>query len=482
MSNAISDVKVRMYNVGFGDSFLLSYTFDEEIHRILVDCGYHLSGRGPRPIKKIVEQIIEDCRDEDGISRINIVVASHRHYDHIAGFSYKDLWSEVEVKEVWMPWTEDPNDPIGVRITDSFKKRANRLYNRLSQLMEKASLEKNEVLSSLREIVINALSNQEAIDVLRGGFSGDPQRKYYPKREGRKKFTTRSLPGAIVHLLGPSFDEDVIAELEPPPEEHYLYSDMYALDKEKLAAVANDGDPTGPTNYMLISEMASGNTYFQPKSAEDSVFTIATDATRLFVDLDEAGPAIKAGIGLEESDLLRKFDEWSYIQDDMLANKHEHLVLSIEQRNDIAEVLLNGYDASVVQLDDAVNNTSLMFVLELGKHILLFPGDSEYGTWKAAFENSRSRDLLEQITFLKVAHHGSYNATPKTLVEELLDNRCVAAVSTKEGTKDWPIPQKELLKAMRNKIDCVVRSDRKDKPDPDNVEREGDFWIDFTLE
>ena len=57
----------------------------------------------------IVDRIIEDVTDEDGVPRIDVVVATHRHKDHVSGFG-NAKWNSVEVKEVWMPWTEDPTD------------------------------------------------------------------------------------------------------------------------------------------------------------------------------------------------------------------------------------------------------------------------------------------------------------------------------------------------------------------------------------
>src|SRR6185503_8199823 len=47
----------------------------------------------------------------------DVVVATHRHKDHISGFG-NAKWNAVEVKEVWMPWTEDPTDAEGRKIRD----------------------------------------------------------------------------------------------------------------------------------------------------------------------------------------------------------------------------------------------------------------------------------------------------------------------------------------------------------------------------
>ena len=53
MNGARASVAVRMYNVGFGDCFLLTIPMADGVRRILIDCGTHLSGQGPRPIKQV---------------------------------------------------------------------------------------------------------------------------------------------------------------------------------------------------------------------------------------------------------------------------------------------------------------------------------------------------------------------------------------------------------------------------------------------
>src|ERR1022692_2045823 len=100
-------VVVRMYNVGFGDCFFLKINRGDVTQKVLVDCG-SIAG-GPRPMEQIVGDIIEDAKDPDGNSRIDVVVATHRHKDHVSGFA-NPLWKSVQVKEVWIPWTENPDD------------------------------------------------------------------------------------------------------------------------------------------------------------------------------------------------------------------------------------------------------------------------------------------------------------------------------------------------------------------------------------
>jgi glyoxylase-like metal-dependent hydrolase (beta-lactamase superfamily II) len=122
----MNDVLVRMYNVGFGDAFLVRLPTDEGEASALFDCGSHASSPRHRPIDEVVGQIIDDVRDADGTPRIDVVVGTHRHQDHVSGFD-DDRWSEVVVGEVWLPWTEDPDDPQATRIRERQSATARRL-------------------------------------------------------------------------------------------------------------------------------------------------------------------------------------------------------------------------------------------------------------------------------------------------------------------------------------------------------------------
>lgn len=204
------EVTVRMYNVGFGDAFLLSFPDDERPRWVLVDCGVHPSGPGPRAMKDVVGDIIADVTDADGNARIDVVIATHRHADHVSGFK-DDRWADVEVGEVWMPWTEHPTDA-----------KARKIRERQSGLA--LALTSNPGLDArARDLALNALTNEAAMETLHRGFAGKPKKRFLPpvKREDAS-FVTDVLPGVTVHAMAPSRDEDVIRDMNPPKGESYL--------------------------------------------------------------------------------------------------------------------------------------------------------------------------------------------------------------------------------------------------------------------
>jgi beta-lactamase superfamily II metal-dependent hydrolase len=81
---------------------------------MLLDCGKHMSSKTGHTISEAAKDIVQTVANE-GRQRLDVVVATHRHYDHIGGFALK-LWDEVEVAEVWMPWTDEVGNPAADRI------------------------------------------------------------------------------------------------------------------------------------------------------------------------------------------------------------------------------------------------------------------------------------------------------------------------------------------------------------------------------
>jgi hypothetical protein len=73
----------------------------------------------------------------------------------------------------------------------------------------------------------------------------------------------------------------------------------------------------------------------------------------------------------------------------------------------------------VRSLDDALNNTSLILLFKVKDKVLVFPGDAQLENWRYALRESDRSDAiradLARASFYKVGHHGSLNATPKSL-------------------------------------------------------------------
>jgi beta-lactamase superfamily II metal-dependent hydrolase len=382
MSDAVT---VRMYNVGFGDAFLLLFPGPERQHKVLIDCGTHFGGQGPRPVRNIARHIIRDVTDLDGTPRIDLLVATHRHQDHVKGFESRADWDAVSVGEVWLPWTEDPDDAEATRIREAQSRSARHLRALLLAL---------GATGATTDLAANSLTNAEAMDTLHHGFRDKPRRRFLPTPDSEpQSLTIDGLPGVTIHILGPSRDETTIRDMDPPSEESFL-------------RFGQDGGSAAVQRGPLAQDWAI--------AAAD--FATITD--------------------------------------------YAHLHLSGPDR----EALERGADAAdlAVALDKSVNGTSLMLVFEIGQGCLLFPGDAQWGTWRAALEVPKWQRLLQRTTFLKVGHHGSHNATPRTLVEQTLGNDFWAMISTTHVDEFPRIPKPELVSALEAKARGVARSDLTD--------------------
>jgi beta-lactamase superfamily II metal-dependent hydrolase len=212
-----------MYNVGFGDAFLVSLPDGEKRRRILFDCGSIEAAPGVT-MPSIVDRIVREVTDSDGKARIDVVVATHRHKDHVSGFG-QAAWDKVEVKEVWMPWTEHPADEEARLIRDIQSRLAFGLEATLTARAAALGAAQRKELSRYQDLVANALmlSNDKAMKMLHSGFSGNPQRRFLPARsDDSRTLETDVLPGVKVHILGPSRKRDVIRDMNPPKGESFL--------------------------------------------------------------------------------------------------------------------------------------------------------------------------------------------------------------------------------------------------------------------
>jgi hypothetical protein len=399
-------VALTMYKVGFGDCFLLEFPRDTGApFRVLVDCGAHTSGypaEGWRP-EQVVDQIVADVGGATGEPLIDIVVATHRHQDHVSGFR-APRWATVRVGEVWMPWTEDPRDDRATEI----RNRQSRLALGLDMAFRgdgfNARWANQDKATAMRALVANSLTNESAMRTLHRGFRGNPRRSFLPAEGQVVDMMVAPCPGLVVHVIGPSRDPEVIRDMDPPSGQSYL----------RYLGMSDSIDPNFVTNDkstpVAHKPFARSFTFSQEEYEGDGV-----------------GPILEQPIKEAAASMMR--------EDDL---------------------------AAAVSLDKAVNGTSLVLMFEFRDAFLLFPGDAQWGTWEAALRDPVTRELLARTTFYKVGHHGSHNATPVEFVDKVLekDTKIWGAGASVRGISFWPeIPRAPLLEALQGRAERLVRSD-----------------------
>ena len=167
-------------------------------------------------------------------------------------------------------------------------------------------------------------------------------------------------------------------------------------------------------------------------------------------------------------------------------------VLSDPERTELGLAVDTPADRLALALENVRNNTSLVALFRYQGWVLLFPGDAQWGNWQSWIGTDHGKDLLGQVDFLKVAHHGSENATPVD-VERALRASGLAVMVPTQVTPFATIPRIPLIKKLEQhcKGGVAVRSDWIDvkgapsapeaKPKLPKGYQAGDLWIDYSL-
>jgi hypothetical protein len=107
-----SAVRLRAYRVGFGDCLLLTITYGSALpdgrraRHLLVDCGTAEPAAGGPSLAQVAATVAEHCE-----GRLDVVVATHRHRDHVSGFGDLDaraVLGPLAPRVVVRPWTDMP--------------------------------------------------------------------------------------------------------------------------------------------------------------------------------------------------------------------------------------------------------------------------------------------------------------------------------------------------------------------------------------
>lgn len=409
------------YQVGFGDCFLVRFEYPGFRRHVLIDFGSF-----PRPdwapkgyMREIAETISRDC---DG--KLDAVVATHRHADHVNGFATNGdgsgtVIAACEPDLVVQPWTEDPDAQpdatsptaslLGAAAKKSFAPQAALRRGRafvagldsMQAVAEAVTREarafaaagQTDLARQLAFLGGTNISNRSAIEnlIAMGRRQGASARYVY---FGAESGLEGVLPGVKVRVLGPPTLEQtdtILTQATKDPDEFWQLQAHAAAWRLR----GSDGK----------------------RAKDDSIRGV------------DAPPYARW--------LIRR-----------LRSLHGREVLEI-----------------VRSLDKALNNTSVILLFQVGSKKLLFPGDAQIENWRYALAQPTVKKLLSTVDLYKVGHHGSRNATPRTLwdgfsrrSEKGGSSRLVTVMSSEEGhhgsvANRSEVPRRTLVEALTQHSD-----------------------------
>jgi len=236
-------VDVFMYDVGFGDCFLLSLRYAGGASRhVLIDCGSR--DRDKEEMDAVAARIASDTGNH-----VDAMVITHRHSDHLSAFGLKDAGkrlSDLKPDLVLQPWTEDPDipadatAPVGDEWTESHhiaalsagQGLADELARKPSALMPAAGPEVQRTVSFIAGLNI---TNKRALQRI-ASLSGEHRYLY----AGCEMDVEELLPGVRVSVLGPPTLEDcadIARQTHSNPEEFWkLQQQAFAAADGRAAA------------------------------------------------------------------------------------------------------------------------------------------------------------------------------------------------------------------------------------------------------
>lgn len=138
--------------------------------------------------------------------------------------------------------------------------------------------------------------------------------------------------------------------------------------------------------------------------------------------------------------------------------------------------------ALALSVDNYLNNTSLCLLLQYKGKTLLFPGDAQWGNWQSW--QDEWDEILGDIDFYKVGHHGSHNATPHEALDKMTSKTVAAMASTDTVVSfnrgKFPVPYSKLVNAVKKQVgNRYAQSDQIAKAGAPFKAGEG--WCDYLI-
>jgi len=351
-AGAPTGFRVRTYQVGFGDCLLLTFEYPSTKKHVLIDFGsVRLPKNAPNNQMMLIAQDIAKVCGSEGLTA---VVETHRHRDHISGFSTDKkndpgkIIARLKPKLVLHPWTEDPNAKTDAQTATGSGGNAKAFVGRLDAMRafsgaaytEFQELQARKCPGLAAELGFAGENNLPNDSAVRNLMTMAPEKNHEYLNCGMKTTLPSLLPGVKVWVLGP-----------PTLKQSQAITKESSVNKDEFWQLQKS-----TSNFARSQHFSAGSEWTKNLPESSRWFRRRADKLRA---------------------------------DQMLG--------------------------LVRILDKAMNNTSVILLFEVAGKRFLFPGDAQWENWSYALSRPELKALLTNIELYKVGHHGSRNATPKTM-------------------------------------------------------------------
>jgi hypothetical protein len=402
-------VHVRAHQCGFGDTLLISFEYAKALEdgrserHILCDFG---STRWPKKGAPTYAEIAESVAQRTG-GQLDVVVVTHRHKDHIGGFGDAkagEIIAKLKPRLVVRSWTEQPDLPKDAKGPGAVGARS-----------------------------LGFAANMKAAE----GFV----REVHESLQGARGLRG-SLMAAAAHQLP---NQDAIDRLDQMAADaelggKYLYVGQDSGIEKAIPGIGVTvlGPPTPDMWPQVTMERADDPEYWisQRRRLDNMLSGAAEPQAEGEPDVPEVGEEIAPG-------------PVRWLVEKMRGEQTSSLLRLVET------------------LDDAMNNTSLILYFTVGKRRLLFPGDAQIENWSYCLQDGKAKELgadLGDVDLYKVGHHGSRNATPRSLVAawQKGGGKVTSVMSTLPGvhgkSEATAVPRATLIAALEE-LGPLARTD-----------------------
>lgn len=463
MASKPTKLEIRAYNIGFGDCFLLTFHYgsnEKNRRHALIDFG---TTRKPDDAGSDHElNIAKDIAEVTG-ERLDVVVATHRHKDHISGFRTSanpkkeepgDIIRKCAEKAmVILPWTEDPDLPTDATSRKAFVGQLDAMHAFAAAVVREVKHDQSAGLHADADV-------SDPTEV--AASSGPKQRMHREESddsEGGNWFSAETLRERL-RFIG----EDAISNVSAvtnlvtmgPDKHRHFVNYGYELDLTKFLPGVKV-KVLGPPDIDQWPQVQKQN----PKNKEQYWHMQAAFWQRLALNTEIGTSDAGSGVPLfPKAKVCEPKDRCSHKPKKCpeIPRASEWFVRRLRgvRTKQLMQLALS--------MDAAMNNTSVILLFEVGGKRLLFPGDAQWENWQYALEGDDGEENLKDLSKVdvyKVGHHGSLNATPKKLWDNFAKRnenpeaktRMRSLISTKKGvhahSPQTAVPRTTLVTALK---------------------------------